>query len=785
MTSGRGKKKDGTGHTDRQIVLCPWREEEEEGEVVGRRGEGGGRGCRLELLDVVQKDGVFSTLYRCRDSNTHRQYLIKKVHLGRLDDRDVRYRLREIPIWTHLRHRHILTCLHGWQSGADLWLLSEAASDTVERVVMEKGQPPPEALFQNWLYQLASALQYLHEFQDKPILHRNLKPSNIMVVPHYVLKISDFGFSKELQDIDAMARSCVGTANIMSPEMVNKEPYSAKTDMWSLGITAVFIATLQDAIMANTYDTVFRKTSRGQVRGIAGQYSPGTEDLVHSLLQVDPLLRPSASQFLTDLRLCSKHCATPADAGSYPGRQMVPQKNPVNRQGSRSGQRSAAARQGHESLPQARGGGLKKTTQPPPPAAASPEDGLPGTPTSKKTSKPSARKERTAGSQRTPSLLSRDKAAHTESPIAGEVVASNQRRAGEHPTPSAESLSLSILCTILDKTNRASRAGSARGQGRDHNSRRCVRDAGRETRRPQVVAAAPGAAAAAASSEPIDIVSSGARAVQRSDSRSSRRGKAVSDNGMTKSPKGKAPREDTVSLAEPETPKGRRTQDVVDLPASDRRSGRGRQGTGERTAEDVLLLQGLGNLELGDLGNTDTFTTNPQMINTFPGAFNVDRLLPPVAHDFSTQHTPAEEDGSRSPARPRHRSECELAPRDRGGSGRWNDGQADTTSGYAHTSFLFDAPESSWPQHMREYWVIANDLVTRMGADTFFTALKYARLFSESEVQWLREKGMVSAGQCMDSLKRLLALDSQLDDDTLFAFNDTLRRLPHAGDEPA
>ncbi|KAL8589858.1 hypothetical protein ACOMHN_020861 [Nucella lapillus] len=151
---------------------------------------------------------------------------------------------------------------------------------------------------------------------------------------------------RELEAGQATTNSCVGTACIMSPEMINGQPYTTKTDMWSLGITAVFIATLQDAINARTFDTLTPKIRRGQatshttvititlavvvfdnvgVRAITGQYSPDIDQLVHSLVQTKPDRRPSASLFISRLHQCSEHCSTPPTATSYPGRQMVPQ----------------------------------------------------------------------------------------------------------------------------------------------------------------------------------------------------------------------------------------------------------------------------------------------------------------------------------------------------------------------------------------------------------------------------------------------------------------------------
>nr|KAG5692783.1 hypothetical protein BaRGS_009399 [Batillaria attramentaria] len=106
----------------------------------------------------------------------------------------------------------------------------------------------------------------------------------------------------------------------MSPEMVQGKPYNSKTDIWSFGITAVYVATLQDAVKARTFDTLFRKTREGEVSGIAGAYSENVQNIVNRMLHPLPDNRPSAGKLVTDMRLVFRNCTKPPAADSYPGR---------------------------------------------------------------------------------------------------------------------------------------------------------------------------------------------------------------------------------------------------------------------------------------------------------------------------------------------------------------------------------------------------------------------------------------------------------------------------------
>lgn len=68
------------------------------------------------------------------------------------------------------------------------------------------------------------------------IMHRDLKPANILINGGQ-LKISDFGFARALDNGDStILKSIVGTPLYMSPQILNHQPYTQKSDLWSVGL---------------------------------------------------------------------------------------------------------------------------------------------------------------------------------------------------------------------------------------------------------------------------------------------------------------------------------------------------------------------------------------------------------------------------------------------------------------------------------------------------------------------------------------------------------------------
>lgn len=75
------------------------------------------------------------------------------------------------------------------------------------------------------------------------MLHRDIKPANILMNTNGEVKISDFGISKELNFMDEMSKTNVGTRIYMSPERISCKSYDYKSDIWSLGLVMIELAT--------------------------------------------------------------------------------------------------------------------------------------------------------------------------------------------------------------------------------------------------------------------------------------------------------------------------------------------------------------------------------------------------------------------------------------------------------------------------------------------------------------------------------------------------------------
>ncbi|ESO07395.1 hypothetical protein HELRODRAFT_76766 [Helobdella robusta] len=98
--------------------------------------------------------------------------------------------------------------------------------------VLRDGKDLPPILLVDWSKQITNGMCYLHSHK---IIHRDLKSPNILISKNDVIKISDFGTSREWTD-KSTKMSFAGTVAWMAPEVIRNEPCSEKVDIWSFGV---------------------------------------------------------------------------------------------------------------------------------------------------------------------------------------------------------------------------------------------------------------------------------------------------------------------------------------------------------------------------------------------------------------------------------------------------------------------------------------------------------------------------------------------------------------------
>ncbi|KAH8367525.1 hypothetical protein KR200_006923 [Drosophila serrata] len=138
--------------------------------------------------------------------------------------------------------KYIVKCLGCFVRDPDVWICMELMSMCFDKLLKLSKKPVPEQILGKVTVATVNALSYLKVKHG--VIHRDVKPSNILIDERGNIKLCDFGISGRLVDSKANTRSA-GCAAYMAPERIDpkKPKYDIRADVWSLGITLVELAT--------------------------------------------------------------------------------------------------------------------------------------------------------------------------------------------------------------------------------------------------------------------------------------------------------------------------------------------------------------------------------------------------------------------------------------------------------------------------------------------------------------------------------------------------------------
>lgn len=146
--------------------------------------------------------------------------------------------LRELQILHECNSRYIVSFYGAYLNEPHICMCMEFMDkDSLDGIYKKYGPISPEICGKIAVV-VAHGLTYLYDVHR--IIHRDVKPSNILVNGAGQIKICDFGVSGEL--INSIADTFVGTSTYMSPERIQGDQYSVKSDVWSLGVSIIELA---------------------------------------------------------------------------------------------------------------------------------------------------------------------------------------------------------------------------------------------------------------------------------------------------------------------------------------------------------------------------------------------------------------------------------------------------------------------------------------------------------------------------------------------------------------
>ncbi|HSL85363.1 MAG TPA: Stk1 family PASTA domain-containing Ser/Thr kinase, partial [Bacteroidales bacterium] len=198
-------------------------------------------GKRYEITDKIAQGGM-SVVYKALDLNLNRYDAVKVLKEEFTSNKEILERFKqEANAVAFLSHPNIVNIYNVGSEGNVHYIVMEyVKGKTLKEIIRDKGKLSDEEIL-NYSYQIARALESAH---TNNIIHRDIKPQNIIVTKDDLVKVTDFGIAKH-SDSATITNSgkIIGSAHYFSPEQARGNMTDRRSDIYSLGIVMYEMAT--------------------------------------------------------------------------------------------------------------------------------------------------------------------------------------------------------------------------------------------------------------------------------------------------------------------------------------------------------------------------------------------------------------------------------------------------------------------------------------------------------------------------------------------------------------
>ncbi|XP_065366438.1 death-associated protein kinase related [Calliphora vicina] len=262
-----------------------------------------------EIYEIEQTPfarGKFAAVRRAihKNSGTHfAAKFLKRRRRAQSSDREIKHEIAVLMLCNDAENIVKLNAVH--ESRSDTALLLELATGGELQTFLDNEECLTEAQARICMREVLKALQYLHK---RSIVHLDLKPQNILLTGEHIedgLKLCDFGISRVVAE-GTNVREIVGTPDYVAPEVLQYEPLSLCTDIWSVGVLAYVLLSGFSPFGGETKQETFLNISQCALTfpdKLFGGVSSAAIDFIRKSLRIKPNDRMTAAGCLEHIWL--------------------------------------------------------------------------------------------------------------------------------------------------------------------------------------------------------------------------------------------------------------------------------------------------------------------------------------------------------------------------------------------------------------------------------------------------------------------------------------------------
>lgn len=257
---------------------------------------------RYELQELIGGGGM-ADVYKAQDKLLDRAVAVKILHQQYANDAEfVEKFRREATAAAKLAHPNIVNIYDVGEDGGSQYIVMEYVSGpTLKEVIQQKGcLESIEAV--RIAKEIASALESAHR---NNLVHCDIKPHNILVMPDGHIKVTDFGIARAVSaSTMTYSGSVMGSVHYFSPEQAKGTVITTKSDVYSLGVVLYEMLTGQLPFNGETSVSIALKHLQEEpvpIRQLKPSIPPVLEAIVQKAMSKDPADRPSSTELYADL----------------------------------------------------------------------------------------------------------------------------------------------------------------------------------------------------------------------------------------------------------------------------------------------------------------------------------------------------------------------------------------------------------------------------------------------------------------------------------------------------
>ena len=251
-------------------------------------------------IERVIGKGSFGSVFLVKRKLDQKLYALKSVFLDKLNKKEQENSVNEVRLLASVSHPNVISYKESFfdEKNNSLNIIMEYADNGDLHTEINKKKKELDKFEEKiiWLYaiQMIEGLKALH---DKKIMHRDLKSANIFLSKNKLLcKLGDMNVSKVIKE--KVLTTQTGTPYYASPEVWRDEPYSYKSDLWSIGCVIYEMCALEPPFNGKDLDELFENICKGKLKRINTRYSEDLWNMILMLLQNDVEKRVNCDEFL-------------------------------------------------------------------------------------------------------------------------------------------------------------------------------------------------------------------------------------------------------------------------------------------------------------------------------------------------------------------------------------------------------------------------------------------------------------------------------------------------------